>query len=147
MSQFELLVRLTTQSLDTAAERMREAQQRQEGQKSRLAQLDDFIGDYRARLLEQGGRGMGVEQWLDFRVFLNKLDDARETQQLEVDRATQRYLLAREAWLAERKKLKAYQVLLERQQARQALKAHRAEQKLVDEFAMRKHREKDGSGV
>ncbi|MCL6264688.1 flagellar export protein FliJ [Craterilacuibacter sp. RT1T] len=147
MSQFELLVRLTTQSLDTAAGLMREAQQRQEGQKSRLAQLDEFIGDYRVRLLEQGGRGMGVEQWLDFRTFLGKLDDARATQQLEVDRATQRYLLAREAWLAERKKLKAYQVLLERQQARQALKAQRAEQKLVDEFAMRKHREKDGSGV
>lgn len=141
MSQFELLVRLATQTVDAAADTMRAAQQQQEGQQARLAQLDGFIGDYRARLMTQGGCGMGVEQWLDFRAFLAKLDDARKTQQLEVDRAVQRYLLAREAWLAERKKLKAYHLLLEREVAKQALKARKQEQKLVDEFAMRKYRE------
>ncbi|MGL6070828.1 flagellar export protein FliJ [Craterilacuibacter sp.] len=143
MSQFELLVRLATQTVDAAADAMRAAQQQQEGQQARLAQLDGFIGDYRARLLVQGGSGMGVEQWLDFRAFLAKLDGARETQQREVDRAVQRYLLAREAWLAERKKLKAYQVLLEREAAKLALKARKQEQKLVDEFAMRKYREQN----
>lgn len=143
MSQFALLLRLATQSLDAAAERMRLAQTQHAQQSARLQQLDDFIADYQARLLETGQQGMGRERWLDFRLFLGKLDDARLTQEREVERAQQRFLMEREAWLLARKKLKAYETLLARDAARQALKTRRREQKLVDEFAMRQFRERE----
>jgi flagellar FliJ protein len=138
MSKFDLLIRLATDRLDAAADRMRKAQAAQQQAESTLLQVKGFIQDYQQRMLQQGQAGTSVAQWADFRLFMQKLDDALEQQQREVDRAMQRFLMEKQAWLQQRKQLKSYEVLQEREKARLALKQRRQEQKALDEFAARR---------
>lgn len=137
MSKFALLLRLASDRLEAAAERMRKAQQAQQHAQQMLLQLDGFIADYQQRMLSQGQAGMSVLQWQDFRLFMQKLDDAREQQQLEVERSAQRFLVEKQAWLLERRKLKSYEVLQKREEKRAALSQKRREQKTLDEFSAR----------
>lgn len=137
MSKFDLLIRLATDRLDAAAERMRKAQAAQQQAENTLLQVKGFIQDYQQRMLQQGQAGTSVAQWADFRLFMQKLDDALQQQQREVDRAMQRFLMEKQAWLQQRKQLKSYEVLLEREKDRHALKQRRQEQKALDEFAAR----------
>ena len=138
MSKFDLLIRLATDRLDAAADRMRKAQAAQQQAENTLLQVKGFIQDYQQRMLQQGQAGTSVAQWADFRLFMQKLDDALQQQQREVDRAMQRFLMEKQAWLQQRKQLKSYEVLLEREKARLALKQRRQEQKALDEFAARR---------
>lgn len=138
MSKFDLLIRLATDRMDAEAERMRKAQAAQQQAENTLLQVKGFIHDYQQRMLQQGQAGTTVGQWADFRLFMQKLDDALQQQQREVDRAMQRFLMEKQAWLLQRKQLKSYEVLLARDQARQSLKQRRQEQKALDEFAARR---------
>jgi flagellar export protein FliJ len=45
--------------------------------------------------------------------------------------------MEKQAWLQQRKQLKSYEVLQEREKARLALRQRRQEQKALDEFAAR----------
>jgi flagellar FliJ protein len=137
-SKYALLFNLAREKVDAAAERMRKAQANQVAAQGKLSQLNVFLQEYRQRLTDGGMRGMGISQWQDFQRFLRRLDEAVEIQQGEVDRCVQRFMLERQAWQNERKKLKAYEKLM----AREAMRAQRAEnrqlQKATDEFATRR---------
>jgi flagellar FliJ protein len=137
MSKFDLLIRLATDRMDAAAERMRKAQLAQQQAENTLAQVKGYIQDYQQRMLTLGQGGTTVAQWADFRLFLQKLEDAQKQQEREVERAVQRFLMEKQAWLLQRKQLKSYEVLVVREQARQALRQRRQEQKALDEFAAR----------
>lgn len=138
MSKFDLLIRLATDRMDAAAERMRKAQLAQQQAENTLLQVKGFIHDYQQRMLQQGQAGTTVAQWADFRLFMQKLDEAQVQQAREVERATQRFLMEKQAWLLQRKQLKSYEVLLARENDRLALKQQRQEQKALDEFAARR---------
>lgn len=138
MSKFDLLIRLATDRMDAAAERMRKAQLAQQQAENTLLQVKGFIHDYQQRMLQQGQAGTTVAQWADFRLFMQKLDEAQVQQVREVERATQRFLMEKQAWLLQRKQLKSYEVLLARENDRLALKQRRQEQKALDEFAARR---------
>lgn len=137
MSKFALLLRLANDRLDAAAERMRKAQQAQLQAQQMLQQLEAYIADYQQRMVHSGQAGMSIAQWQDFRLFMQKLDDAREQQQGQVELSTQRFLVEKQAWLQERRKLKSYEVLQKREEKRAALGQKRREQKTLDEFAAR----------
>lgn len=137
MSKFDLLIRLAQDKLDEAAKRMKQAQQAQTQAEATLRQVDAFLADYQQRVLHMAQRGLGVGQWRDARLFLLKLEEARQQQQHELDRCVQRFLLEKQAWLALRKQLKSYQVLQEREAERLSVRQRKAEQKQMDEFAAR----------
>ncbi|SMF24915.1 flagellar export protein FliJ [Pseudogulbenkiania subflava] len=137
-SKYALLVRLAEEKQEASAERMRQAQARLAEALSRLDQLGAFRNEYRQRLLQGGGQGMAVAQWQDFHRFIARLDEAMATQQTEVDRCKQTFLLARQAWNNERKQLKAFETLIERERARQEVLEAKRQQKLSDEFATRR---------
>lgn len=136
-SKYALLFNLAQEKVDAAAERMRQAQASHESAKSKLAQLQVFLAEYRHRLTEGGMRGMGIAQWQDFQRFLLRLDEAVQIQQGEVDRCVQRFMLERQSWLSERRQLKAYEKLMERERERAQKAEARREQKQTDEFASR----------
>lgn len=137
MSKFELLLRLAGDRVDAAAERMRKAQQQQLQAQQTLQQLDSFIADYQQQMLDKGQVGMSVTQWADYRLFMQKLDDARAQQQQELERSLQRFAVEKQGWLQERRKLKSYEVLQKREQKRADLALKRREQKTLDEFSAR----------
>lgn len=135
--KFDLLIKLAEDRLDAAALRMKQAQQAQQQAESTLQQVDAFVADYQQRVLGMAQRGLGIDQWKDARLFLAKLDDAKVQQQNELERCLQRFLLEKQAWLAQRKQLKSYQVLQERETLRLAQRQQKTEQKQMDEFAAR----------
>ncbi|WP_174875798.1 flagellar export protein FliJ [Vogesella oryzae] len=137
MSKFDLLLRLASDKVDAAAERMRKAQQQQLQAQQTLQQLESFIADYQQQMLQRGQAGMSVTQWSDYRLFMQKLDDAREQQQQELERSLQRFAVEKQGWLQERRKLKSYEVLQKRELRRADLAQRRREQKTLDEFSAR----------
>jgi flagellar FliJ protein len=136
-SKYALLLRLAQEKLDAAADRMRRAQAQQINAEGKLRQLNDFLHEYQDRLRSGGMRGMGVGQWRDFQRFLLRLQDAVQIQQGEVDRCAQRFMFEKQSWQNERRQLKAYEKLMEREQERVAQAEARREQKRMDEFAAR----------
>ncbi|NHR07982.1 flagellar export protein FliJ [Chromobacterium haemolyticum] len=137
-SKYLLLIRLAEDKQKAAAERMRLAQSRLAEARSRQEQLDAFRGEYRQRLTSRGAQGISALQYQDFQRFLARLDEAMVQQQGDVERCTQRFLLERQAWQHEYKKLKAYEKLLQREQERAAVREARVQQKTSDEFATRR---------
>ncbi|WP_293761889.1 flagellar export protein FliJ [uncultured Aquitalea sp.] len=137
-SKYALLIRLAEEKEEAAAERMRQAQGALVKAMGRQEQLDNFRGEYRQRLTSGGMRGMSIAQWQDFQKFLARLDEAVKTQDGEVEFAKQSFIMARQAWREEHKKLKAYQKLMERENERLQLQESRRQQKMTDEFATRR---------
>jgi len=138
VSKYSLLFNLAQEKVDAAAERMRKAQASHESARTKLGQLHAFLAEYQQRLTAGGMRGMGVAQWQDFQRFLLRLHEAVEIQQGEVDRCVQRFMLERQSWLSERRQLKAYEKLMERERERAQKVEARREQKQTDEFASRR---------
>lgn len=137
-SKYALLLNLAQEKVDAAAERMRVAQAAREAARHKLTQLNAFLAEYQQRLTSGGMRGMGIAQWQDFQRFLQRLHEAVDIQQGEVDRCVQRFLLERQSWLSERRQLKAYEKLMERERERAQKAEARLEQKRTDEFASRR---------
>jgi flagellar FliJ protein len=137
-SKYALLLRLAQEKLDAAADRMRRAQAQQLNAEGKLRQLNDFLHEYQDRLRNGGMQGMGIGQWRDFQRFLLRLQEAVQIQQGEVDRSTQRFLLEKQSWQDERRQLKAYEKLMERERERAEKAEARREQKRTDEFAARR---------
>ena len=135
--KYQLLIHLAEERQQAAAERMSLAQNRLNEARARLEQLDAFREEYRQRLVGGGGKGMSIVQYQDFRRFLSRLDEAMVQQQQDLDRSTQRFVMERQAWQMEYKKLKAYEKLLQREQEREAREEARRQQKQTDEFATR----------
>ncbi|KUM02469.1 flagellar export protein FliJ [Chromobacterium subtsugae] len=135
--KYQLLIHLAEERQQAAAERMSLAQNRLNEARARLEQLDAFREEYRQRLVGGGGKGMSIVQYQDFHRFLSRLDEAMIQQQQDLDRCTQRFVMERQAWQMEYKKLKAYEKLLQREQEREAREEARRQQKQTDEFATR----------
>jgi flagellar FliJ protein len=136
--KFTLLLRLAGEKVEAAGERMRRAQALAVQAQGKMDQLNAFLGEYQQRLRDGGMRGMSISQWQDFQRFLARLQEAVQVQRGETDHAIQRFLLERQAWQDERKRLKAFEKLDEREAARLALAAARRAQKASDEFATRR---------
>ncbi|AUH50360.1 flagellar export protein FliJ [Chromobacterium sp. ATCC 53434] len=136
--KYQLLIRLADERQQAAAERMGLAQNSLNQSRMRLEQLENFRDEYRQRLVAGGGQGMSVVQYQDFRRFLARLDDAMEQQQQDLERCAQRFVLERQAWQMEYKKLKAYEKLWQRECEREALREAKLLQKQTDEFATRR---------
>ncbi|MDF0605018.1 flagellar export protein FliJ [Neisseriaceae bacterium TC5R-5] len=136
-SKYLLLIHLAEDKQKAAAERMNNAQNKLNEAYARMQQLENFRDEYRTRLTTHATQGMGVLQYQDFQRFLGRLNEAVVQQQSEIDRCTQRFLLERQTWQSEYKKLKAFGKLLEREQERALRKEIRLQQKVTDEFAAR----------
>ena len=136
-SRYALLTRLATDRTDAAAKLMGQAQQRlvQAGQK--LAQLEQFLAEYRMQRIQRASTGMSAVQWADYQRFLERIETAVNAQREELVLREAECEATHTRWLAERKKLKAFETLDEQAaQREQAVKARR-EQKLTDELATR----------
>jgi flagellar FliJ protein len=136
-SKYELLKRLASEREEKAAERMRRTQARLEDAQKKLQQLETYRQEYEARFAERAQSGMAKAQWVDFRQFLGRLAEAVDTQRHEVEHARKRYQVEHESWQEERKKVVAFDKLIERER-QQAVRAEvKREQKSTDEFAAR----------
>jgi flagellar FliJ protein len=121
--------------MEAAERNLRLLRQREEEAQRRLQELEGLRQEYRDRLVRSAGGGMHIHLMRDYHVFLARIEQAIRQQTEVVREAHGRWEAAHKLWLAERQKLKAYEVLAERHHKREAHRAERRDQRLTDEHA------------
>lgn len=121
--------------MDAAERALRVLKQQEEEARRRLQELEGFRQEYRDRLVHSVAGGMRIHMMRDYHAFLAKIEQAIRHQTEAVKEAHGRWEAAHKQWLAERQKVKAYEVLAQRHHKRELHRAERRDQRLTDEHA------------
>jgi flagellar FliJ protein len=121
--------------MDAAERSLRLLKQQEEAARRRLQELEGFRQEYRERLAHSVAGGMHIHLMRDYHAFLAKIEHAILQQMAVVQEAQGRWEAAHKLWLAERQKVKAYEVLAQRHHKRERHRAERRDQRLTDEHA------------
>jgi flagellar FliJ protein len=130
--------------LDLAGERLEAAQRRLqalEGERrqsaARLEELEGYLAEYRERLAARLERGMDPPRLRDYRAFLERLGLACDQQREDLRVRETAWSAAREAWLEQRRRRRAYEALEQRHRANEARREARVDQRVQDDYAQR----------
>jgi flagellar protein FliJ len=105
----------------------------------RLEMLIQYRDEYHGRFLAAARDGIGREQWSNYQQFLDKLDGAIGQAQTMIARSQQMTTAGQQDWLHKRGRVKAFDTLAQRHQAKVDYRESRQEQKNVDERSARAH--------
>ena len=131
----QLLIERLLEAEDRAARAMAMARQDQQRYESQLEALNQYRENYSGQLTERGSLGLTSFQFGHYQAFINKLDHAAQQQLQGLRQVRQVTEKRRLEWLEIQQQRKALETLQSRKAAKEALKAARQEQKLLDEFA------------
>ncbi|MGD9788686.1 MAG: flagellar export protein FliJ [Sulfuricellaceae bacterium] len=140
------LVEYTQNQTDEASKRLALLKAQWQMAEDKLRQLVAYREEYQGRMARSAQVGMSVSALRDYQAFLGKIDTAIEQQKQEVARCQQSWEAGKEEWMAQRRKLKAYQTLEQRHYARESQREAKQEQKEQDEsarHAFSRHRSKN----
>ncbi len=121
--------------MDAAERTLRLLKRQEEEARRRLQELEGFRQEYRDRLVHTVSGGMRMDLMRDYHAFLAKIEHAIRHQTQAVEETHGRWEAAHKLWLAERQKVRAYEVLAQRHQKRELHQAERRDQRLTDEHA------------
>lgn len=141
--QFPLqsLLDLSQLRLDEATRALGELIASQQEAAQRLELLEQYRAEYHNRFVAAARSGLGRDAWHNYRVFLDRLDDAI-VQAKEMVAASERKTAAGQAeWLNKRGKVKAFDTLAQRHETRWQHAESKKEQKAADEHAARRFRD------
>ena len=105
--------------------------------KAKLEMLQQYRDEYATRFRESAQNGLSQREWHNFQQFLNRLDEAIDSQQKTVAAQIKNTVAGQTQWQQQRKKLKAFDTLSERHFASENAREMKKEQKVQDEFAAR----------
>lgn len=105
----------------------------------RLGLLVQYRDEYQVRFIAAASNGIGPDTWRNYQHFLARLDQAIKQAQAMVDSSKQRTADGQRNWLDKRGRVKAFDTLAQRHQARVAYADARQEQKQSDEHTARRH--------
>ncbi len=131
----ELFIERLLEAEDRAARAMSMARQDQQRYEAQLEALNQYRENYSGQLTERGSLGLTSFQFGHYQAFINKLDHAAQQQLQGLRQVRQVTEKRRLEWLEIQQQRKALETLQSRKAAKEALKAARQEQKLLDEFA------------
>ena len=131
------VARVTQERERAAARDLGEKKRFLDEQECRMRELRDYRQYYLHRLREAGSRGLGMQQYLEYRSFLARLDLAISQQQQAIIACRRAFGESHTAWLECRKELKAIDKLLERRAREVEKRIRRREQAESDEHAGR----------
>lgn len=118
-----------------AAQALQQAEFEYQQNLVRIQSVADFRLEYMKRLNERSMQGIDSATYNHYHKFISKLDYANEQVQIALKQAIALVEKRKQAWLKQRQKVQAVELLQKKQQARAALKAQKAEQKMFDEIA------------
>ena len=130
-----LLIDVTHEAVDEAAKALQRAATDRSKAQEQLEMLHAYRLDYAQRLQESAEGGVTASNYLNFRRFLNTLDEAISQQNNIVAQSESRLAAGRLQWQAEKQRLSAYEALQTRQRQQQAVHEARREQRASDEIA------------
>lgn len=128
--------------MDEAARKLGELIASERAVEEKLELLVAYRKEYHARFVEAARNGIGPDAWRNFSAFLAKLDDAIAQQQKVVSDSKQRTEQGQQAWVDERNRVKAFDTLSHRHHHQQAQREAKREQKLTDEHAAKRFRDR-----
>ena len=105
--------------------------------RNKLAMLQQYRDEYATRFRQAAQNGLSPREWHNYQEFLNRLDEAIAAQSQTVTQQARNTANGQVHWQQQRKKLKAFDTLSERHQARENAREQRQDQKVQDEFALR----------
>lgn len=136
-SSLETLVDLASREADSAAERLGAVLRAGEEAEQKLGMLQQYRLDYAERCQANLTAGLSAASYSNYRVFMQKLDQAIAGQQELVRECHKRIEEARAAWSASEQKKMSFGTLASRARSQALQKEARREQKLSDEHASR----------
>jgi flagellar FliJ protein len=111
--------------------------------KSKLEMLQQYRDEYAARFKQAAQSGLGQREWHNYQEFLNRLDEAIDSQRQTVALQVQNTATGQMQWQKQRTKLKALDTLSDRHNASENALEQKREQKIQDEFSARRKSETD----
>ena len=105
--------------------------------KNKLDMLQQYRDEYALRFRQTAQNGLSQREWRNYQEFLNRLDEAIDTQRQTLTLQKQRTAAGQAQWQQQQKKLKAFDTLSERHYASENARELKREQKTQDEFAAR----------
>jgi len=109
---------------------------------AKLNLLLQYRQEYYARYRDAVQRNLHGAGWQNFRDFLEKLDEAIEQQRAAVLLSQQAVQQGRAQWQCTQRDVRAYDTLAERHERAESDRSKKVDQRLMDEFASRKHNRK-----
>lgn len=104
----------------------------------RLKLLQGYRTEYHQRFMEAAQRGIDRMTWRNYQAFLDKLDASVAQAELAVEQSRQRTALGQREWVGKQDRVRAFDTIAQRHEARAQRSAQQTEQKMQDEFAARK---------
>lgn len=133
------LLDLSNLRLDEATRQLGKLIAGEQEASQRLELLIEYRDEYQARFLAAASNGLGPEAWRNYQHFLDRLEQAISQARALVETSKQRTAAGQRNWLDKRGKVKAFDTLAQRHQARLVYAESRLEQKQSDEHAARRH--------
>lgn len=111
-------------------------------QEQKLDMLLQYREDYRERVRGTVNQDVHTAAWMNLQQFVAKLDDAIEQQRSAVGFAKAAVVRGQNDWQAKQVKVKAFDKLEQRHDAKVDERMKKFEQRATDEFAARGHNSK-----
>lgn len=137
-SQLALVAKWESEKEDKAAQLFQQAQSYVLENEQKLVGLQQYRKDYFVKLQKLGGNGLKAVSLTHHQAFINKLDKACEQQQLLINNAKMAANQRKLQWLAQQKKRKAVELLINKQNQAKQKKLDKEEQNLMDEVALQR---------
>lgn len=113
------------------------ATQKRDKELQKLSMLQGFLQEYQDRLKQGSQNGIRISDLLNFQGFIAKLDDALDQQKNTVSMSERSLDRARAQWREANRKMKSFEILLERRRKAAELAQSRRDQREMDAFAAR----------
>lgn len=136
-SALDTLIELATKETDEAAKRLGHCMKAAEETEQKLALLMQYRDDYAARFQQNLSAGLTAMGYRNFQLFMDKLEQAINSQQLVVRDAHVRVERERTAWQASERKRMSYGTLANRALKSKQQAESKRDQKQTDEHAAR----------
>lgn len=139
----QTLLDLANTRMDDAARKLGEMIANESEDCRKLELLENYRSEYQARFSAACREGIDPHAWRNFSLFLGKLDEAIGAQRAVVEQARQRTSQGQQAWVDQRSRVKAFDTLSKRHQAKAARSESKHEQRLTDEHASKQFRDRN----
>jgi flagellar FliJ protein len=130
--------RLAQNRKEQAVRRLGESQQHLQLQQNKLEELRAYRDQYASDFETSGGAGLGAARVQDYRIFLNRLNEAIRQQETIIAESRVRHQESRQQWVDSRSHNQAIDKLVDRYRLEENKQRERREQKEQDERAQRR---------
>lgn len=146
MATLQLLLDRATQERDRLAGEMRRGEEMALRARRQGEQLAAYRGEYLQRWNGQFGRGGAIELMHCYQSFMQRLDEALDQQQRQIDAAERAVVAMRQVLVQAEVRVASVKKLIERRQAELQRAEDRRDQRQTDETAQHvtRHRQRHG---